>query len=38
MTPALEFGPDLVIISVGANDVLKGVATNKFEENLEILV
>ncbi len=38
LTPALEFDPDLVIISVGANDVLKGVNPKKFEENLEILV
>lgn len=38
MEPALEFGPNLVIISVGANDALKGVTPKKFEENLEMLV
>lgn len=38
LDPALEFAPDLVIISVGANDALKGVTPKKFEENLEVLV
>lgn len=38
LDPALEFGPDLVILSVGANDALKGVTPKKFEENLETLV
>lgn len=38
MEPALDFGPDLVILSVGANDALKGVNTKVFEENLDILV
>jgi lysophospholipase L1-like esterase len=38
LEPALEFAPDLVILSVGANDALKGVTPKKFEENLEILV
>lgn len=38
MWPALEFEPDLVILSVGANDALKGVTPKKFTENLEILV
>ncbi len=36
--PALEFKPDLVIISVGANDALKGVTAGIFEANLETLV
>lgn len=36
--PALEFAPDLAIVSVGANDALKGVTPKKFEENLETLV
>lgn len=38
MGPALDFQPDLVFLSVGANDALKGVTTKKFEENLQILV
>ncbi|HEY5889873.1 MAG TPA: SGNH/GDSL hydrolase family protein [Acidimicrobiia bacterium] len=38
LDPAIEFAPNLVIISVGANDALKGVTPKKFEENLEILV
>ncbi len=38
LEPALEFAPELVILSVGANDALKGVTPKKFEENLEILV
>ncbi|MGF1616710.1 MAG: GDSL-type esterase/lipase family protein [Acidimicrobiia bacterium] len=38
LEPALAFEPDLVIISVGANDALKGVTAGVFETNLEILV
>lgn len=38
MWPALEFEPDLVILSVGANDALKGVTPKRFRENLEVLV
>lgn len=38
MEPALAFRPDLVILSVGANDALKGVTPTRFEANLEILV
>jgi lysophospholipase L1-like esterase len=30
--------PDVVFLSVGANDALKGVTPKKFQENLEILV
>ena len=36
--PALDFGPDLVILSVGANDALKGVTPVRFEQNLDLLV
>ena len=38
LEPALTFEPDLVILSVGANDALKGVAARVFEENLDRLV
>lgn len=38
LEPALGFEPDLVILSVGANDALKGVNSRVFEENLEKLV
>lgn len=38
MEPAFEFEPDLVFLSVGANDALKGVTSKKFEEDLRILV
>lgn len=38
LDPALSFAPDLVFLSVGANDALKGVTPRKFEENLERLV
>ena len=36
--PALEFTPDLVFLSVGANDAIKGVAVRKFQANLDRLV
>lgn len=38
LEPALGFKPDLVFLSVGANDALKGVALRRFQENLERLV
>lgn len=38
LKPALQFAPDLVILSVGANDALKGVTPRKFAENLTTLV
>lgn len=38
LRPALDFGPDLVVVSVGANDALKGVTPGRFEQNLDILV
>jgi lysophospholipase L1-like esterase len=38
LVPALEFAPDLVIVSVGANDVIKGVGLNVFERQLDELV
>lgn len=38
MTPALLFQPDVVILSVGANDALKGIQPARFEQNLDTLV
>jgi len=38
LQPTLEFAPDLVIVSVGANDVIKGVGLKIFERNLDRLV
>lgn len=38
LQPALSFEPQLVFLSVGANDALKGVTLRKFQENLENLV
>ncbi len=35
---AILFGPDLVFISVGANDVIKGVPRRKFEQHLDNLI
>jgi lysophospholipase L1-like esterase len=35
---ALDFGPDVVFVSVGANDALKGVPLNRFEQNLDELI
>lgn len=38
LQPALEFQPDLVFLSVGANDALKGVPIWRFERQLDHLV
>jgi len=38
LQPALEFGPDLVFLSVGANDALKGIPIWRFERQLDRLV
>jgi lysophospholipase L1-like esterase len=38
LEPALEFGPDLVFVSVGANDAIKGVSLHRFAADLERLV
>jgi len=38
LTGALDFGPDVVFVSVGANDAIKGVPLHRFEENLDHLV
>jgi acyl-CoA thioesterase-1 len=35
---ALDFGPDVVFVSVGANDAIKGVPLHRFEENLGHLI
>lgn len=36
--PAVEFGPDLAIVAVGANDVLKGVPSPTFRSNLDEVI
>lgn len=38
LEPAIDYGPDLVFLSVGANDAIRGVALRKFQANLEQLV
>ena len=35
---ALDFAPDVVFVSVGANDAIKGVPLQRFEENLNHLI
>ena len=35
---ALEFGPDLIFVAVGANDAIKAVPLTVFEKNLDQLV
>lgn len=35
---ALDFGPDVVFVSVGANDAIKGVPLQRFEKNLDSLI
>lgn len=35
---AIIFGPDLILLSVGANDVIKGVSRRRFADNLDRLV
>lgn len=38
VTPALESEPDLFIVSVGGNDVIKGVSLGEFRRNLDEIV
>jgi lysophospholipase L1-like esterase len=38
LEPAIRFSPDLAFVSVGANDVLKGVAMRRFEKHLDVVV
>ena len=38
MAGAVAFGPDLIFVSVGANDVIKGVPRRQFELNLDRLI
>jgi len=38
LQPALEFDPDLVFVSVGANDAIKAVPLRVFERNLDHLI
>jgi lysophospholipase L1-like esterase len=38
MEGAIAFRPDLIFVSVGANDAIKGVSRCRFEENLDHLI
>lgn len=38
MAPAMDFEPDIVLVSVGGNDLIKGVSRKEFEENLDELI
>lgn len=38
MDDAISFQPDLIFVSVGANDALKGVPLRRFEKNLDHLI
>jgi lysophospholipase L1-like esterase len=38
MEEAILFGPDVIFVSVGANDAIKGVPLRKFGSNLEYLI
>lgn len=38
MENAILFGPDLIFVSVGANDALKAVPRRRFERNLDLLI
>lgn len=38
LTLAIDFGPDLVLVAIGANDALKGVPLRIFERNLDRVI
>lgn len=38
MEEAIAFEPDLILVSVGANDAIKGVPLRRFEANLDYLI
>ena len=38
MNEAIDFDPDLIFVSVGANDVIKAVPRHQFERNLDRLI
>lgn len=38
MDEAIAFQPDLIFVSVGANDAIKGVPLRRFEKNLDYLI
>lgn len=38
LQPALAFDPDMIFVSVGGNDLLKGVSKKDFEESLDELI
>lgn len=38
LNDAITFQPDLIFVSVGANDALKGIPLQRFERNLDVLI
>ena len=38
MQEAIDFRPDIIFVSVGANDAIKGVRRRQFEDNLDHLI
>ena len=38
LEPTLQFKPDLILVSVGGNDLIKGVSRARFEKNLDELI
>jgi lysophospholipase L1-like esterase len=38
LDPALAFDPNLILVAVGANDVIKGLSHRSFEQNLDELI
>ena len=38
MEDAIDFEPDLIFVSVGANDALRGIPVRAFEKNLDYLI
>jgi len=38
LEPTLAFGPDLILVAVGANDVIRGVSLRAFEGQLDELI
>ena len=38
MVKAIDFRPDIIFVSVGANDTIKGVRRRQFEDNLDHLI
>jgi lysophospholipase L1-like esterase len=38
VVPAIEFGPDVAVISVGANDAMRGTAITRFEAEYRLML